>query len=202
MTIIDWLNRASASLWIDCTRDLYLLVCVLYYSQFNDESTMKEKKRERKRETISSLVLHAVCFFSVINFKLNYTLYSLYVQRWTYIYSALTCYFCCSLLNCVFFSIYFLMLLYWRLIMMGVGGSSGNRLGQLDVSKQAGAEFVFDCCLIPIDCRTKCPIEKKYFFIKSLILLNDVQVITLCEYIYIYLFTNWTCNVWWFHSLS
>jgi hypothetical protein len=44
-------------------------------------------------------------------------------------------------------------------------------------------------------------IEKIFAFSKSLTLKNnDVQSITLCEYVHIYLFTNWTCNVWWFHS--
>jgi hypothetical protein len=47
------------------------------------------------------------------------------------------------------------------------------------------------------------PIEKIFTFSKSLTLKNDdVQSITLCEYVHIYLFTNWTCNVWWFHSPS
>jgi hypothetical protein len=48
---------------------------MLYYSQFNDESTMKEKERKRERERNDKLV-DGSCrlLFSVINFKLNYTL--------------------------------------------------------------------------------------------------------------------------------
>ncbi len=68
--------------------------------------------------------------------KLHYVVY-MFKDEHTYSAHLLLLLFSIKLLFILYIYVcmYFFMLLYWRLMMMSVGGNNGDRPGQLDVSK-------------------------------------------------------------------